>query len=1290
MANSNGSAAKLVQKVTNGQATNGHATNGHAVTSSSKVTMSSKSAKSTSTKKSFNLFSVLSRILTWYSIITIFFRCPATNDLVSDSSPQICKPYFQLRSTITPHLEPYYNTYAAPYVDAARPYYNAVDKIIIAPATSLGAKYGAPRVAKAQAFGQAQWNKNVQPQVSKYKNIAKAQYDQTFAPHFNKATSAVAPYYDITKTNALQTYYGHILPTYKTIQPYAIQGYTITSDLVVSTVVPYSQWVWATGGVFLDRTVFPKLRILYGENVEPQLVRIGERLGRYRDGKKLKAAVDSVDSSSTSASASSTYSSLSSSIASAYETPVPSSSTSIVEETTDPVVAEEAAQPTPLTSAEVRANAQKIVADDLKTWQEKFAKAADVGSEELESRITEITDRMTQSQARKVGRALNIQLEETVKSSLSTLKSKIISIVKDSSTDEDKEEALSIAVRKAGVAIKEKAQNIRTWRLSFNKELALLISEAGEETFQIIDHIRDLGLQEVGMRWAWIDGVTHKDWAKYHQLKNKFDEWRLDVEEVSNQHPGITKARAAAEEVESQAMDTSEVAAKKLARMKEIGRWKIATNDASDDFSTKIMPAVAANAAQKIMEKVSGASEAVAGTSQGTMESISSVASSSGANIISSAQSVTSSISSSIIGTPQGSAKSVISAGSASLSSVADQASSSIIGTKQGSAESIVSAVKESASSLANQASSSVIGTSQGSGESIASSLSKIVKSSISSGTSKIGSASSLVASSVSEIASKATSTVSKNVWGGAEAQFVEARQIVFDDVILDSDEDTYSEKIQSMASLAGDKFADITNAVSAAILEPTKTGGNVATVTILAAEKYSSALSAASVALYGTAQGTGERISSVVSGRYADAIAAASSVIYGTPTPVAQSIAAQASEAYNNALSQAALQYEQARSIISQQVSGTPKPIHEEMYSSVENAYSHASVAANSRLQAALSSASTAVYGTPTGTIESLFGAVTSALYATATPTGALQSISSVASAKLAEGLSAANAQYEDAKSYLSAVQTGDASKQKLSSQMQVQYYAAVGMAHARFSDFVQAASGAIISTQTPTPAYQAALSSASASYASVVSAASVAYESAASVVAEQAALGASGVSSAVVGSDKPWTESVASAASANWEALITKASTQVYGQPTPYFVTRRLLSEAKEFAESATDAVAAQYTAVASLISELVAGKEPDFTESVYSRFSSAYYIGAGEAVSSASSYASEAYASASSVAASVLTQPPSIETVLDTASSKVSEVVEAVSSNVEELASSVSSVVSSGAAYVQKDEL
>lgn len=201
----------------------------------------SKAAKS---QKSFSIFSTVTRLLTWYSIITVLFRCPSTVDLLTDSTPKICKPYIQLIYAAAPHVEPYYNTYAAPYVGAARPYYETLDKNIITPTTVLGKKYGAPRVAQAKAFGQAQWEKTLQPQVLKYQGILKHQYDQNLAPYLDKAVTAASPYYEIAKTNALQTYYGHILPTYSMIQPYALQGYDLANSFAVNIGIPYAKWAW--------------------------------------------------------------------------------------------------------------------------------------------------------------------------------------------------------------------------------------------------------------------------------------------------------------------------------------------------------------------------------------------------------------------------------------------------------------------------------------------------------------------------------------------------------------------------------------------------------------------------------------------------------------------------------------------------------------------------------------------------------------------------------------------------------------------------------------------------------------------------------------------------------------------------------------------------------------------------------------------------------------------------------------------------------------------------------------
>ncbi|KAH8805527.1 hypothetical protein F5884DRAFT_860134 [Xylogone sp. PMI_703] len=564
-------------------------------------------AKDAPRKRRWSLFSIITRLSVWYSIITILFWCPATPDLLDKSSPRVCKAYFDLKSIAAPHLQPIYDTHAAPYVNAIWPYYDAADRTVITPVKTLSIKYGAPRLAQAQAFGQNQWKKNVQPHVQKYQAIAMDKYDEVLAPHVNTAVSTASPYYEIVKTNALQTYYELILPAYITVQPYALQGYDIAKDFTVQTAIPYGQWAWTNGNIFLSRTVWPRLRILYGENVEPQLVRIGERLGRYRDGKKIEAAAHDVDSAALFADISSTASSVSSGYAASVPPVAKSSSGVSITQADGPVQ-------TSTEETETRLKAREIVQRDLQVWQEKFVKAADEGSEELEERINEITERLIKNQAQGVGKAHIVQLEETVKSSLNGLKNNIISIVENSTGKEDTEaeEKINNAIRKAGVAIKDKAQAIRAWKQSYDKEAKYLIDKAIEDALVILDHIGDIGIQEIGMRWAWTDGVTHRDWQKYHALKPKFDEWRNEVGDTARANPGIEAAAAAGAEIEEQAMSIAGSSATELARLRDVAKWKLANHDTSDDFSTKIIPSIVAAAQDKVHSVESVVSSVVA------------------------------------------------------------------------------------------------------------------------------------------------------------------------------------------------------------------------------------------------------------------------------------------------------------------------------------------------------------------------------------------------------------------------------------------------------------------------------------------------------------------------------------------------------------------------------------------------------------------------------------------------------------------------------------------------------
>ena len=834
------------------------------------------------------------RLLVWTTVIFAIVRCPTSLDSLTEQSPAVCKPYAAILSGLWPHLSPYHDTYTKPYIDAVRPYTDKLYEQVYAPTIDFSkhsyAVYGEPQVNQARAYGLAQWENMLKPQI----DVAQAQvlkgYDASLGPHVNKVSAATTPYYTAGRNAIAQTYNSRVLPAYAASRPYVQKSYALGHKALVDVGLPYAQLAWNSSMIFIDRTLWPKLRILYGENVEPQLMRIGERLGRYRDGKKLKAAIQELENSDESASLSSRILSISSSVESAVHSPSASS-------LDDPVTTSATSVTASSTPEEKAADVREKIANDLKIWQEKFAKAAGKGTEELDERVKEITDHQITKQVHGVGEAFVVQLEETVTSEYAKLKrsiNKVVGSLPLTLTDMDVAEAnkeVAQLVRSSGQAVKAKAQALRTWKQKFDNETQSLITAASDSTLEVIDNIRDLGLQEVGMRWAWMEGVTYKDWSNYYAVKKTFDKWRNEVETVTKDHPSLLHALSAAEEIEARGMAIAEDAAKELMRLKEVGMWKVESGDATDDFRTRIMPAKAALAGQKLMDTIRSASQSVLGTSQGTAESIASEATQRAADasdyvseailgsstligdsIISAASTKISEI---VYGTPKPKVDSVVSAASTKISE-------GVYGTPQPRVESVVSAASDKADQAVKKAREVIKGTPAPVYESVASEASMSVMSAASvisealpsSSTPFSDSASSLM-SSASDSASSAANYASQKVFGGAMAQEVEDRIPIFDDLINEDDEASYSEKMQSIISQAGDKYSDVTQAVSDALFKPTAMQGSGESITSLASEQYNSALAAASSVLYGTSQGTGEILSSVASSRYAQAVAA-------------------------------------------------------------------------------------------------------------------------------------------------------------------------------------------------------------------------------------------------------------------------------------------------------------------------------------------------------------------------------------------------------------------------------
>ncbi|KAF7556815.1 hypothetical protein G7Z17_g1143 [Cylindrodendrum hubeiense] len=1216
-------------------------------------------------------FNVAARLATWAAILTILFRCPSSSEACDENSPFICKPYFQVKNAVSPHIQPYYDEYAAPYVEIARPYYETVDERVWKPTREYATQYGAPWVEKAQEHAWAQWQKNGQPQLIKYQGLAQEKYDESVAPYVSHATYTVGPYYDIARTNALQVYYEYILPGYDFVHPYMIKGYDATSKFTTDTALPTAYWGWNKSYVFLDAKVWPHLRVVYTENVEPQLVRIGERLGRFKARDKAKTSQETVAAS---------Y--VTDSVPSSFIKPAPQSTTFPQTASEQPVATQSAkvedipeTSPEPNSELEVegdadqyinpvqppeadeketekRRKAREMVTQDLETWQNKFAAQADAGATDMEDRVDEIAKRMIEQNAKITGGELFKELESTIDLELQELKSKISSLVEvaDERPDSVQGQVLA-AVRSAGVAIKKRALAIRQWRESYDKELQNTVIAVADVHFQILDETRNLALQHIGMRWAWTDGVTYKDWAKYHELKATLNEWTEQLKQLIVTHPALLEAQDASAQVEDEGMEIASAAARELARLKEVARWKISAGDATDNFDSEEMKTAAENAAIAAVAAATEEEQVAAGDVEDveTTEDISYEE-----PLFDDDEAVA----------PVDTSSTDADAAPTTAAEEADLAFEDF--------DSLVGEPVEEATSSISEAASEAVAVDEDASiddaETVTISLTEASE-----------------ASDIEETSSASSSTV-EDVSSETSSIVVEAEEI------LSSIEEEIAETVEDLPPAEPESVSSVVEEVSSEVLEDTSSPTDDALDATDASDASDAAdaadaaepedatsmedfASEASEALMGgdtytIASNESEEPAPVEDSSYTDIDEDILAQHDETPLPeehpvkrvmfgamaqkvpnrqpvledyedddVVEKATGAAQSAYSSAVSRASEQYSSALSVVSAQIYGTPKPVHGQLFSSVSNAYQNAVSAASDKLNSAVDG----IKGTPPAT--------------TTTPTYVdWQNVESIAAQRLNEGRLWAEVQYQSALIALglatAATPTPSTVMEKYYEQAKFNYYAGLGMAQDQYNSFLAGASSALSSmTATPTPIATPTNIAESAS-----SIASVAYESAASALSaagegvSSAAQAVDDSVSSVVGAANEQISNAGLAVAETWGTMVAEISAQIYGEATPTAQIawyEHIFSDIGSYAAVATGAVtdkassvsdsaatvagdaSKQYDAVNELVSELISGKEPSFTESVLSRLHAAYATAAASVgnLASAASQATEA---------------------------------------------------------------
>jgi hypothetical protein len=204
-----------------------------------------------------------------------------------------------VRSHIEPYVLPYYDRYGAPYVEIARPYVQVVNEHVYTPAATVARRgydqYGAPALDRARAYGQQQWEAQVIPRLQNVKESATGLYNSTVDPYVQHAKDVVFPYYNKVNGAVITVWDGYVFPVFARSRPFIGKTYASGQNVLATTVLPYAQSTWSSVIYFANSALWPKLTGLYSENVEPQLVKIGQRLASYREGRRLRKVMDEAD-----------------------------------------------------------------------------------------------------------------------------------------------------------------------------------------------------------------------------------------------------------------------------------------------------------------------------------------------------------------------------------------------------------------------------------------------------------------------------------------------------------------------------------------------------------------------------------------------------------------------------------------------------------------------------------------------------------------------------------------------------------------------------------------------------------------------------------------------------------------------------------------------------------------------------------------------------------------------------------------------------------------------------------
>lgn len=227
------------------------------------------------------------RFFVYYIIYLVFWGCPSRSDL-TDDSPRLCFHLNNIFEKSEPYISPYYDQYAAPYVDVSRPYLNKAQSVIKSAA--------APVISKTPELYTAYLEPSISQIVLKAKDVSeplicdvKEKYTVLVDPYVQTASELSSQY---IKPGS-KTLYSIVIklnnkvfiPSYIYSSRYVRSLYNFSKIHIFPVLKGYGDSAYATGQKYfkslwtwISITITPRLSALYEKTVEPQVNKIVDRV----------------------------------------------------------------------------------------------------------------------------------------------------------------------------------------------------------------------------------------------------------------------------------------------------------------------------------------------------------------------------------------------------------------------------------------------------------------------------------------------------------------------------------------------------------------------------------------------------------------------------------------------------------------------------------------------------------------------------------------------------------------------------------------------------------------------------------------------------------------------------------------------------------------------------------------------------------------------------------------------------------------------------------------------------